>query len=216
MMQPVIIACPLWELNMWGFYNIVKDYWLTDFQTLHFETIGDLIAAQYESEDAFRALHGDPAEWEKRAVPDELLTPPELPVIYAALTLSGGDGKTPLGLKLGHPQKGIMTINGDLRATPDAPGGLPISISYEWRISLCKVRSEINPTVIDSIPLDGVSVINNQITWEGFDPQTLGIGPGIYMISDQDFAPIPGAAFGLPSDYRVELVNGPVFFKVLR
>lgn len=138
-----------------------------------------------------------------------------LPAIYATLAFSGGDGKAPvIGVKPGHPQRGVLQIAGDLRATPDAPG-LPVSITFEWRITLRKVISEFALTPIDSFSVDGCTVVNNVISM-AFDPAGLGVSPGIYVISDEDFATVPGAAFGLPSDYQVKLVGGNKLFKVLR
>lgn len=119
---------------------------------------------------------------------DIIIIQPELPSIYATLTFSGGDGKLPMiGVKLGHISKGILMINGDLRATP-AVAGLPKSITFEWRITLRKIVSEFTTTPIDSFPVDGCTVMNNIISM----------------------------AFGLSSDYTVKLVGGPKCFKVLR
>lgn len=139
----------------------------------------------------------------------------EPPTIYATLSFSGGDGKIPIGLKLGHATKGVMDITGDLRAAPDAPG-LPVNVSYAWRITIRRVVSEFATQVVGSVPVDGCTVVNNAITWTGFNPETAGLSQGIYMISDEDFAPISGAAFGLPQDYQVTLVGGNKFFKVLK
>ena len=139
----------------------------------------------------------------------------EPPTIYATLSFSGGDGKTPIGLKLGHATKGVMDISGDLRATPSAPG-LPVSVSYAWRITIRRVVSEFAQQVVGSVPVDGCTVTNNVIAWPGFNPEMAGLTQGNYMISDEDFATIPGAAFGLASDYRVKLVGGSKFFKVLK
>ena len=133
------------------------------------------------------------------------------------MTLSGGDGKAPiLGLKLGHATKGVMTISGDLRATPDAPG-LPVNITFAWRITIRSVVSEFCTTPAGaSVPADGCRVTNNVIAWTGFDPAAVGLGVGIYMITDEDFATIQGAAFGLASDYQIKLIGGAKFFKVYK
>lgn len=138
---------------------------------------------------------------------------PEPPTIYATLALSGGDGKTPLGLKLGHVSKGVMTISGDLRATPET-SGLPIAVSAAWRITVRKVVSEYCTTTIDSYAVEGLTIADNIISWTRFDPRTLGMSPGVYMITDEDFDTISGAAYGLASDYKVRLVGGNAFFKV--
>lgn len=142
--------------------------------------------------------------------------PTELPAIYVTLALSGGDGKAPIvGVKLGHPTQGTLDITGDLRLTPDAPG-LPVSINFAWRVTLRKIISEFDTTAIDSVPVDGCQVVNNVITWEGFSPETVGLSAGVYMITDADFATVNGALFGLPNDFRVVLVGGNKFFKVLK
>ena len=109
---------------------------------------------------------------------------------------------------------GQMPITGDLRLSPDTPG-LPVNITFAWRITLRKVVSENVPTPIDSFPVDGCTVSNNVINMT-FDPAVLGVAPGVYLISDEDFATIPGASFGLASDYQVKLVGGAKLFKVLR
>lgn len=159
----------------------------------------------------------------QRGDADPRLTHPEyivgasaaLSTIYATLTFSGGDGKTPIiGVKPGHATKGVLQIAGDLRATPDAPG-LPVNINFAWRITIRQIISEADPQTIGSFPVDGCQVANNQIAMI-FDPEALGIDHGIYMISDRDFTTISGAAFGLPSDYQVKLVGGNKIFKVLK
>ena len=142
--------------------------------------------------------------------------PAELPAIYVTLTLTGGDGKTPIvGVKLGHPTQGTLDITGDLRLTPDAPG-LPVTINFAWRITLRKIISEFDATAIDSVPVDGCQVVNNVITWTGFNPEAVGLSAGVYQITDADFATVSGALFGLSSDFRVVLVGGARFFKVLK
>ena len=142
--------------------------------------------------------------------------PTELPAIYVTLALSGGDGKAPIvGAKLGHPTQGTLDITGDLRLTPDAPG-LPVSINFAWRVTLRKIISEFDTTAIDSVPVDGCQVVNNVITWAGFNPEAVGLSAGVYMITDADFATVSGALFGLPNDFRVVLVGGARFFKVLK
>ena len=142
--------------------------------------------------------------------------PAELPAIYVTLALSGGDGKTPIvGVKLGHPSQGTLNITGDLRLTPDAPG-LPVSINFAWRVTLRKIVSEFDTTAIDSVPVDGCQVVNNVITWMGFNPEAVGLSTGVYMITDADFATVSGALFGLPNDFRVVMVGGNKFFKVLK
>ena len=142
--------------------------------------------------------------------------PAALPAIYVTLTLSGGDGKTPIvGAKLGHATQGTLDITGDLRLTPDAPG-LPVSINFAWRVTLRKIISEFDATAIDSVPVDGCQVVNNVITWTGFNPEAVGLSAGVYMITDADFATVSGALFGLPNDFRVVLVGGNKFFKVLK
>ena len=147
--------------------------------------------------------------------PTEPETPPEpeMPTIYATLTLSGGDGKTPLGLKLGHASNGVMDISGDLRATPET-SSLPISVSTSWRITVRKVISEYCTTTIDSYTVEGLTIANNVISWTGFNPAALGMSPGVYMITDEDFDTISGAAYGFASDYKVSLIGGKKFFKV--
>jgi len=146
----------------------------------------------------------------------------DMPVIYAVLEFSGGDGKDPVGLKLGHATKGTMAITGELRAVPDIAGSLPVSIAYAWRITIRKVVSEYVTTPIGSASIDGITVAENRLSWQvdgieaAFDPEQVGLDPGVYQINDADFAPVSGAAFSLPSDYRVELVGGPKFFKVLK
>ena len=140
----------------------------------------------------------------------------ELPAIYVTLELSGGDGKWPIvGVKLGHPTQGTLNITGDLRLTPDVPG-LPVSINFAWRVTLRKIISEFDTTAIDSVPVDGCQVVNNVITWAGFNPEAVGLSAGVYMITDADFATVSGALFGLPNDFRVVLVGGARFFKVLK
>ena len=142
--------------------------------------------------------------------------PTELPAIYVTLALSGGDGKAPIvGVKLGHPTQGTLDITGDLRLTPDAPG-LPVSINFAWRVTLRKIISEFDTTAIDSVPVDGCQVVNNVITWAGFNPEAVGLSAGVYMITDADFATVSGALFGLPNGFRVVLVGGNKFFKVLK
>lgn len=137
-----------------------------------------------------------------------------LPTIYATMTFQGGDGKDPIGLKLGDMQTGSMLVSGDLRATPDTPG-LPVSITYAWRVTIRKIISERDKTTIDSLAVDGCTVSANQIDMV-FNPTALQLSPGVYMISDQDFAPVRGALFGLPSDYKVKLIGGDKIFKIVR
>ena len=142
--------------------------------------------------------------------------PEALPAIYLTFDISGGDGKTPIvGAKLGHATQGTLDITGDLRLTPDAPG-LPVSINFAWRVTLRKIISEFDATAIDSVPVDGCQVVNNVITWTGFNPEAVGLSAGVYMITDADFATVSGALFGLPNDFRVVLVGGNKFFKVLK
>ena len=141
--------------------------------------------------------------------PDE----PEMPTIYATLAFAGGDGKTPIGLKLGHASKGVMDISGDLRAAPET-SGLPIAVSASWRITIRKVVSEYCTATIDSYAVEGLAITDNVIAWTGFNPAILGMSPGVYMITDEDFDVISGAAYGLASDYKVSLVEGNKFFKV--
>lgn len=54
---------------MHGFQNTLTGEWLdNDFQSPHFPNISALIAACYPSVDAFRAMHGEPEDWEKREI----------------------------------------------------------------------------------------------------------------------------------------------------
>jgi len=92
--------------------------------------------------------------------------------------------------------------------------GLPIAVSASWRITIRKVVSEYCTTTIDSYAVEGLTIASNVIAWTGFNPATLGMLPGVYMITDEDFDTISGAAYGLASDYKVSLVGGNVFFKV--
>lgn len=57
---------------MYGFQHKITEEWLdNDFQSPHFPTIDALIEKSYPSLDAFEAVHGSPAEWEKREISDE-------------------------------------------------------------------------------------------------------------------------------------------------
>lgn len=142
--------------------------------------------------------------------------PESLPAIYCDLTFAGGDEKTPiLGIKLGHPSKGIMSILGVLQ---DAGGNaLPVTLpDFQWRITVCKIRAESNPIVMDSVPVDGVLISNNTVSMAAFDPETAGLTPGVWAIFEEDFAILSAAQFGLDQDYRVSLTENPVMFKVLK
>lgn len=147
-----------------------------------------------------------------------------LPTIYATLEFSGGDGKDPIGMKLDHATKGTMSITGELRALPDVPGSLPVSITFQepWRITIRKVVSEFDTSPTGSRSVDGISVVDNVISWTvdgevaAFDPALLKLESGIYMITADDFAPVDGTPYGLSGSYRVELVGGDHFFKVLQ
>lgn len=57
---------------MFGFRHNISGLWLdNDFQSPHFPDIDALIAACYPSRENFIELHGEPENWEKRAISDE-------------------------------------------------------------------------------------------------------------------------------------------------
>ena len=57
---------------MYGYKNTSTNEWLDkDFQSPHFPTIEALIAACYPSREAFIEQHGEPENWEKRAISNE-------------------------------------------------------------------------------------------------------------------------------------------------
>ena len=58
-------------MTLIGYKHSITGEWLdNDFQSPHFPNIAVLIAACYPSVEAFRALHGEPADWEKREISD--------------------------------------------------------------------------------------------------------------------------------------------------
>ena len=64
---------------MFGYQHITTGEWLdNDFQAPHFPSIAALIAACYDSVDAFTAQHGAPDTWEKREISEA-----ELMAIFA-------------------------------------------------------------------------------------------------------------------------------------
>jgi len=133
--------------------------------------------------------------------------PPALPEMYLNLLLSGGDEKDPVGCS----DEIAMAISGDIRGEPDSPG-LPVLISSDWRVTIRKVISTINPIAIDSRVLS-VSIVDNDLTLFSFLP--IGWESGTYQISEEDFELIQGDVFGLQGDYRIRLLNSPLFFEVL-
>ena len=202
-------------MTLYGFYNTTTGAWLdNDFQWPHFPDIHALIAARFAGDaDAFAAQHGDPAQWSRRAIEEtqvrDIITP-AMPTLYATLTISGGDGKRPPGLRLGKTNQNTLQIEGDVRtAADDASTIVPISMA--WRITVCKVRSEKLPDIMDSFPVD-VAMVNGVVSIMDFTVSTTGV----YMISDADFDEVDGALFGQSGvNYHVELVGGAKFFKAL-
>ena len=202
-------------MTLYGFYNTTTGAWLdNDFQWPHFPDIHALIAARFAGDaDAFAAQHGDPAQWSRRAIEEtqvrDIITP-AMPTLYATLTISGGDGKRPPGLRLGKTNQNTLQIEGDVRtAADDASTIVPISMA--WRITVCKVRSEKQPDIVDSFPVDA-AMVNGVVSIMDFTVSTTGV----YMISDADFDEVDGALFGQSGvNYHVELVGGAKFFKAL-
>ena len=139
-------------------------------------------------------------------------TPPPsvvLPKIYMILEFTKGDGKIPPGIDRRNANTSYLQIDGWIGFNPlDVSTKLPIP--YSWRITICKVRSELNPTVIDSFVRD-VNIVNGEVHILDFTVET----SGIYMISDEDFDDIEGSMFGLPTNYEVVLYGGAKFFKVV-
>ena len=202
-------------MNLYGFFNATTGAWLdNDFQIPHFADINALIAARFAGDaDAFAAQHGDPAQWSRRAIEEtqmrDIITP-AVPTLYATLTISGGDGKRPPCLRLGKASQNTLRIEGDVRmAADDATTVVPISMA--WRITVCKVRSEKQPELVDSFPVD-VALVNGAVAIVDFTVSTAGV----YMISDADFDEVDGALVGQSGvKYHVELVGGAKFFKAL-
>ena len=133
-------------------------------------------------------------------------SPVEPVKLYATMTITGGDGKIPPGIKLKKNQ--TLQLTGDIRAEQEVSASI-IEISYTWRITCCKVRSELNPMVVNSFAMD-VQVVKGQIDISEFSYDI----PGIYMIDDADFDVVDGVLLGLSGEYVISLVDGPVFFKV--
>ena len=80
-----------------------------------------------------------------------------------------------------------------------------------WRIAVCKVRSEKQPMIVDSFPVD-VTLTNGVVSIMDFTVSDAGV----YMISGADFDEVDGALFGQSGvTYHVELVGGAKFFKAL-
>ena len=202
-------------MNLYGFFNAATGAWLdNDFQSPHFADIAALIAARFAGDaDAFAAQHGDPAQWSRRAIEEtqvrDIITP-AVPTLYATLTISGGDGKRPPCLRLCKANPNTLQIEGDVRtAADDATTVLPISMS--WRIAVCKVRSEKQPMIVDSFPVD-VTLTNGVVSIMDFTVSDAGV----YMISGADFDEVDGALVGQSGVmFHVELVGGTKFFKAL-
>jgi len=132
--------------------------------------------------------------------------PEALPALTVSLSITGGDGRDVPGIVRGVSGQDSLAVTGDIR---DASGAL-VPLSYAWRVTVVKVRSVSNPVALDSFTLLA-DVVAGAFTLPVFTHET----PGVYMISDDDFDVIPGAMFGLPSDHRVVLADGPKFFKVI-
>jgi hypothetical protein len=136
--------------------------------------------------------------------------PSALPKLYVTLTISGGDGGNPPGINLSDQAQNSLTLTGHIRIDPSNPA-TTLPISKSWRFTICKVRSELRPDVIDS-------TVKTATLTNGAISMTLMLDtPGVYMLSANDFDLIRAAdfpQFGLTSDYQVLLVGGDHFFKV--
>ena len=157
-----------------------------------------------------RAAYQTTYNAEHQIPPETNPVPATQPALYATLTISGGDGKIPPGLRLGKASQNTLHIAGDVRmVADDATTVVPISMA--WRITVCKVRSEKQPELVDSFPVD-VALVNGAVAIVDFTVSTAGV----YMISDADFDEVDGALVGQSGvKYHVELVGGAKFFKAV-
>ena len=128
--------------------------------------------------------------------------------IYLTLNVTGGDNKIPPGIVIDNSEKKYLNFKGWIGFDP-LNIQTKIPISYSWRITICKVRSELNPVVIDSIVCN-IPITNGEIDITNFTLDTIGI----YMISDKDFDVINGQMFGVSENYQVVFVGEDKFFKV--
>ena len=157
-----------------------------------------------------RAAYQTTYNAEHHITPETNPVPATQPTLYATLTISGGDGKIPPGLRLGKANQNTIQIVGDVRTAADDPSTI-VPISMPWRIAVCKVRSEKQPEIVDSFPVD-VALVNGAVAIVDFTVSTAGV----YMISDADFDEVDGALVGQSGvTYHVELVGGAKFFKAL-
>ena len=136
--------------------------------------------------------------------------PSNLPKLYVTLEITGGDAGNPPGINLSNIDQNSLGLIGHIRLDPSNPA-TTLPITKSWRFTICKVRSELRPDVIDS------TVKSAELT-NGAISMTLMLDtPGVYMLSANDFDLIRAAdfpQFGLTSDYQVLLVGGDHFFKV--
>lgn len=128
-----------------------------------------------------------------------------LPVIYTSLTLTGGDGLSPVGINNNEPNQNSLEASFKVFLDPDHPDQSIIT-SFEgfWRVTIRKIISRYNPYPIDS-SIFNVLLSHGQGTATYMQPI-----PGNYCITDEDFATIHLGG----DSYQVRLVNGPVYFVV--
>ena len=157
-----------------------------------------------------RAAYQTTYNAEHHITPETNPVPATQPTLYATLTISGGDGKIPPGLRLGKANQNTIQIVGDVRTAADDTSTI-VPISMSWRITVCKVRSEKQPEIVDSFPVD-VALVNGAVAIVDFTVSTAGV----YMISDADFDEVDGALVGQSGVmFHVELVGGTKFFKAV-
>jgi hypothetical protein len=143
---------------------------------------------------------------------------PEYPKVYVSLSFSGGDGQPIVGLypASSNPTLQTMHVSGQLLPSPEAT--TPIAVSGQWRIPLVRILREPFGWDVDYRPQVVSSRLIRVVLDDGvidFDYTPPASQAGVYMVSDTYMDLIDGTLFGRSGHYKVILIDGPHFFKVL-
>lgn len=151
-------------------------------------------------------------------VPDPLITETtQYPEVYANLYFTDGDSRIPPGINLDGPLvERHLVINGDLRMYKDIPQSVitvfgSSEVPEKYRVTVRKVVSEQEDSPVDSYSIvigfeyGIITHVNEDTSREYYN-----YNPGVYCISEDDFIILP--FYG--TDYKIRLVNNPVYFKV--
>lgn len=145
---------------------------------------------------------------------------PEYITIYVALTITGGDNEPIPAIypnDTSDPILQMLTFAGAILSDPDDETSI-IPFSYIFRVPVFQVSREqfaweryYNPTITGSFQQQ-VDIINGEFILTAFTRTA----EGVYMISDDSFELIDGALFGYDGLlYKVSIIDGPKFFKVI-